>query len=107
MIKNIAPNQPVPVEPQASAAPRPPARSHFGARAFTFASISALFWTGSWAAGLWGFLGVSGLAALDLAQIAMLTAAIFLPPLLFYAVATALVRSAAMTPHRRSDAGCH
>ena len=96
MVQNLASNQPALVEPgdAAEAAARPP--GHFGARALGFAGVAALFWMGSWAAYLWGYLGPSGLAALDLPQTAMLGAAALMPPLLFFAVAAALARGAAM-----------
>lgn len=99
MVKPLTQNQSVAMEPAEAPDPaRPllPARSGYGARAFGFAALAALFWVVSWAAWLLGYLGVSGLAALDLPQNAMLAAAVLLPPLLFFAIAAAMARGAAM-----------
>ncbi|HEX3753502.1 MAG TPA: hypothetical protein VHV26_00360 [Rhizomicrobium sp.] len=99
MVQYFAPNQPVLVESaEAVAEPvaRPAPRSRYGARAYAFAAIAALFWTGFWAAYLLGYLGIGGLAALDLQQVAIQASAVLLPPLLFFAIAAALARSAAM-----------
>jgi hypothetical protein len=99
MVRTLSQSQPVPVEgaePQKVARPALPARGNYGIRAFGFAFLASLFWVLSWASWLWGYLGISGLAALDLPQNAMLAAAILLPPLLFFAIAAALSRGAAM-----------
>ena len=50
-----------------------------------------------WGAYLWGYLGPQGFATLDLQQIALLSAAMVLPPVLFIAIATAFVRASQMS----------
>ena len=48
-----------------------PKPSHFGTFAISFSWVASLFWMGSWAAYLWGYLGAKGLAALEPQQTAL------------------------------------
>jgi hypothetical protein len=108
MAKSFGQTQPIPLEKPALASPAPqtmpapkPAPSR-GGNAILFASLVSLFWAGVWGAFLWGWLGPRGLAALDVARIALVAAIVLLPVFLFFAVASALSRGAAM--HRAASA---
>ncbi len=99
MVRTLPQNQPVPVDPAETpegARPPAPPRDRFSGRAFLIAAIGSLFWIGAGAAWLLGALGIPGFLALDLPQLAMLAAASFAPPLLFFAVAATLARAAVM-----------
>ena len=105
MIRNFERNQSVilqaanrPEEPEPPLSTRPVQRagSRFSTPAFT-AALFSLFWLGVWGAYLWGYLGPRGLAVLELQQIALLSAAMVLPPVLFIAIATAFVRAGQMS----------
>src|SRR5579864_6040769 len=58
-----------------------PAPTLFAPLAFGLALVLSLLWIGMWIAYLWGYLGQRGIAALDLQQGALFSAAILLPPL--------------------------
>ena len=66
-----------------------PRKSRFALLAWLFASVACLFWIGAGGAYLWGFLGPKGLLALGPGQIALVAAAVVLPPLFFISIATA------------------
>jgi hypothetical protein len=101
MIRNFERNQPVLLEPTDGGEETPlaegaalpefvaPAPGRYGIVAALFALVASLFWIGAWSAYLWGYLGLKGLFALDLAQAALFTAAVLFPPLLFVAIAAA------------------
>jgi len=55
--------------------------------------VLSAFWAGAAAAYLWGYFGPKGLSGLDVQELAMFTAATFIPPLLFIATAWALARA--------------
>jgi len=101
MARSFGQNQPVLLEndegvPERAARLLRPSRaeSRFAAFALLAAGLTALFWTGVWAAFLWGYLGPAGLAGLSLQADALIAAAMVLPPILFVAVALLLARSA-------------
>ncbi len=80
------------------AAPVPRLRSTtFGRAALVGGVLLSLFWIGTSVAFVWGWLGFFGLAAQPLSTLALIAAAIILPPFLFLAFAAALARSAAMS----------
>ena len=80
------------------AAPVPRLRSAtFGRAALTGGVLLSLFWIGTSVAFVWGWLGFFGLAGQPLSTLALIAAAIILPPFLFLAFAAALARSAAMS----------
>ena len=66
-----------------------PGPGRFGVMAVFFAAVASFFWVGVWGAYLWGYFGPTGLLGLELQQVALFAAAIFLPPFLFVAVAAA------------------
>ena len=104
-----------PLEKTPNPAPQPPAEpqnnqtvllpktrpSRFGLVVLLGASVMALFWIGAGAAFLWGSLGPQGLDALDPARKALAATAVFLPAILFLAVAAILARSVAMSDATR------
>jgi hypothetical protein len=101
MARSFGQNQPVLLEndegvPERAARLLRPSRaeSRFAAFALLAAGLTAVFWTGVWAAFLWGYLGPAGLAGLSLQADALIVAAMVLPPILFVAVALLLARSA-------------
>ena len=114
MIRNFERNQPVLLEqtgfaPEGPEAPaetlpelQPPRRSRFGFVAWLFAVVSSLFWIGAGGAYLWGYFGLKGLLALGPGQIALVAAAILLPPLFFVAIAGAFTLAHRMS--RTSEA---
>ena len=59
--------------------------------------LLSLFWMGTGIAFVSGWLGFFGLAAQPTSTLALIAAAIFLPPFLFIATAVAIARSAAMS----------
>jgi hypothetical protein len=59
--------------------------------------LLSLFWIGTSVAFVWGWLGFFGLAAQPTSTLALIAAAIILPPFLFLATAVAIARSAAMS----------
>jgi hypothetical protein len=75
-------------------APRPAPKA--GLAVVAFALVLSVFWMGIGAAYLWGYFGLTGLAALSVQQMALFAAAAVLPPLLFIAAAWALARGQAM-----------
>jgi hypothetical protein len=101
-VRNFERNQPVILKPANQAEgeqlrPRPAPRSASRFPTLLAAgSLFSLFWVGVWVSYLWGYLGPQGFAALDLQQIALLSAAMVLPPALFIAIATAFVRASQM-----------
>lgn len=97
----IGSNQPVvlqtaePIgEAEARHAQRPEPK--FGMAAIVFAGVLSAFWAGAAAAYLWGYFGPKGLSGLDVQELAIFTAATFIPPLLFIASAWALARAQQM-----------
>jgi hypothetical protein len=58
-----------------------------------FSGVLSAFWAGAAAAYLWGYFGPKGLSGLDIQELAMFTAATFIPPLLFIATAWAFARA--------------
>ncbi len=76
--------------------PRQHTASKFGVVALVFALTLSAFWVGSAVAYLGGYFGPKGLSALDAQSIALIVAAVFVPPLLFIAAAWALARGQAM-----------
>ncbi|MEY4964485.1 MAG: hypothetical protein RL274_68 [Pseudomonadota bacterium] len=70
--------------------------SRFAPLALGAGILLSLFWIGIAAAFVWGWLGPQGLSAQPLSTLALIAAAIALPPFLFVAIAAALARSAAM-----------
>ncbi|HWF65342.1 MAG TPA: hypothetical protein VN685_12075 [Rhizomicrobium sp.] len=102
MVRNFERNQPVILDsgPSGTEAPglrtdtrgpfKRPAHGRYGVVAFVFVSAASAFWVGIWGAYLWGYFGQKGLLALPLQQIALFSAAILLPPLLFVAVGAAM-----------------
>jgi hypothetical protein len=101
MMATIGSSQPVvlqtaePVgEAEARHAQRPEAK--FGVAAIVFAGVLSAFWAGAAAAYLWGYFGPKGLSGLDVQELAIFTAATFIPPLLFMASAWALARAQQM-----------
>lgn len=80
------------------AAPTPRLRSTAHGRAAMIGGVLlSLFWIGTSVAFVWGWLGFFGLAAQPLSTLALIAAAIILPPFLFLAFAAALARSMAMS----------
>ncbi|MBV9418180.1 MAG: hypothetical protein JO348_00270, partial [Alphaproteobacteria bacterium] len=68
----------------------------FGIAAIVFAIVMSAFWIGAVGAYLWGYLQPRGLGGLAVQEIALLGAAVFIPPLLFIAGAWALARAQQM-----------
>src|SRR5690606_16262108 len=68
--------------------------------ALASAATLSLFWVGVGTAFVWGWLG-SQILAQPLSALALIAAAIFLPPFFFIAIAAALARSAAMADATR------
>ena len=108
MIRSFERNQPVVLQPAKAPEEREPRPAPATARAaprsaprfpvwilYVAAGLSA-FWIGIWGAYLWGYFGPKGLANLDLQQLALLAAAMVLPPALFLATATAFARASQM-----------
>ena len=113
MARNFERNQPVMLEtaqPEADGAartdarllPKRPPSGRYSTVAFFFVSMASAFWVGIWGAYLWGYFGPQGLQRLELQQIALFSAAIVLPPLLFMAMAVMLGRASALA--RTSEA---
>lgn len=79
-------------------APAPRLRSSGVGRAVLIGGVLlSLFWMGTGIAFVSGWLGFFGLAAQPTSTLALIAAAIFLPPFLFIATAVAIARSAAMS----------
>jgi hypothetical protein len=94
-------NQPVlleTAEPLDDADARRSARTppKFGLASIVFSGVLSAFWAGAAAAYLWGYFGPKGLSGLDVQELAIFTAATFIPPLLFVASAWALARAQQM-----------
>ncbi|MGZ5931731.1 MAG: hypothetical protein ACXWLW_06180 [Rhizomicrobium sp.] len=81
-------------EAEARHAKRPEPK--FGIAAIVFSAVLSAFWAGAAAAYLWGYFGPKGLSGLDVQELAIFTAATFIPPLLFIASAWALARAQQM-----------
>ncbi|MGZ5923882.1 MAG: hypothetical protein ACXWK2_04840 [Rhizomicrobium sp.] len=81
-------------EAEARHAQRPEPK--FGIAAIVFSAVLSAFWAGAAAAYLWGYFGPKGLSGLDVQELAIFTAATFIPPLLFIASAWALARAQQM-----------
>ncbi|MGZ6009032.1 MAG: hypothetical protein ACXWLO_07080 [Rhizomicrobium sp.] len=81
-------------EAEARHAQRPEPK--FGIAAIVFSAVLSAFWAGAAAAYLWGYFGPKGLSGLDVQELAIFTAATFIPPLLFVASAWALARAQQM-----------
>jgi len=87
----LAPNSQI-----APAAPIPHVKpSRFANLALSAGALLSLFWVGIGCAFLWGWLGPQVLVQ-PLSALALIAAAILLPPFLFIAIAAVLARSAAM-----------
>ncbi|HEX2759181.1 MAG TPA: hypothetical protein VHM27_01660 [Rhizomicrobium sp.] len=79
-------------------APGPRVRATGVGRAVMIGGVLlSLFWMGTAIAFVSGWLGFFGLAAQPTSTLALIAAAIFLPPFLFIATAVAIARSAAMS----------
>src|SRR3954470_9441344 len=91
-------------EPELRSEPQfvPPAPSRFGLGVTICATLISIFWFGVWGAYLLGRFGPQALLTLDVQQIALFSAAVVLPPLLFMAMAVMLAR--ASTLGRTSEA---
>ncbi len=74
-----------------------PAGPGFGFWAMSFAAALSAFWVGISGAYLFGYLGVSGLAALPIQQAALYALVTLMPPLLVISAAWALSRGVAMS----------
>ncbi len=74
----------------------PPARSRFGIVVTVVATLVSAFWIGVWGAYLLGRFGPQALLTLDVQQIALFSAAVVLPPLLFMAMAVMLARASSL-----------
>ena len=83
-------------EPRTQARPAARAPSRFPILTFAFAAVLSAFWIGVWGAYLWGYFQSKGLANLELQQEAMFAGATLLPPLLFFAIASAFARASQM-----------
>jgi hypothetical protein len=85
-------------EPYAADAPekRPYVRRTHGVGAMLFAVALAALWMGATAAYFWGYFGPKGLSGLDIQELAVLSFATFIPPMLIVACAWAFTRGLAM-----------
>jgi hypothetical protein len=75
---------------------RRPQRAPSGIGAILVAVTLGAFWMGSAAAYLWGYFGPAGLNHLSIQQIALVSVATLMPPILIVVIAWAFVRGAAM-----------